>query len=44
MGGTAMDPDRAWWGSKGRCMECISQVNKLSTDATDHGATAKTRN
>ena len=44
MGGTVMDPDGAWWGSKGWHMECIGQVSKLSTDVTNCGATVKTRN
>ena len=44
MGSTAMDPDGVQWGLKGRHMECIGQANKLSTNVTDHGAMAKTRN
>ena len=43
MGSTAVDSDRAWWGSKGWCVECISQSNELSGDVANDGATAKTR-
>ena len=43
MGSTAMDSDGAQWGLKGWCVECIGKANKLSTDVTNHGAAAKTR-
>ena len=39
----AMDSDGAQWGSKGWCVECVSQSNELSGDAADDGVTAKTR-
>ena len=44
MGAMAMDPDGAQRGSKGWCVKHVGQLNELSTDTADHGATAKTRN